>query len=373
LVDVVSEAVSMIESAVGRLRNVFASGRRWVGIRFGAGLAMIGVALALALVAADAVQAAQVNVYSERKEALIKPLFDRFTETTGIEVRLVTAGASELHERLVAEGADSPADLLITVDAGNLHRAKLAGLLQPVESAVLTGNIPARFRDPGNMWFGLSLRARVIVYAKDRIRADQLSSYEDLADPKWRGRLVVRSSSNVYNQSLIASMIAAHGIDQAEAWAAGLVANFARDPKGGDTDQIMAVAAGEADLAIANSYYYGRMVASDDQRDRDAVAKTGIFFPNQSDRGTHVNVSGAGVTRAAKNRDLAIRLLEFMAGDQGQRLFAELNHEFPVRPGIARSAVVAAWGDFKIDPLDLAVLGENNMEAIRLADRAGWR
>lgn len=332
----------------------------------------LGLLCAVALVAGDA-RAGEVNVYSGRKEALIKPLLERFTAETGIAVNLVTGKSDQLHQRLLAEGRNSPADMLITADAGNLHRAKMAGLLQAVDSALLRERIPARYRDPDGMWFGLSLRARVIIYAPDRVDPGALSSYEALADPRWKGRIAVRSSGNVYNQSLIASLIAAHGVEATETWARGLVANFARSPKGGDTDQIRAVAAGEADVAIANTYYYARLVASAKNGDKAVVKATRLFFPNQDGRGTHVNVSGAGVTAHAKNRDEAVRLLEFMASDEGQRLFAELNHEFPVRDDIARSAVVSAWGAFKADPLALSVLGENNAEALRLADRAGWR
>jgi len=342
----------------------------WLGRR-GVGVA-VGLVCAVALVAGDA-RAGEVNVYSGRKEALIKPLLERFTAATGIAVNLVTGKSDQLHVRLLAEGRNSPADMLITADAGNLHRAKMAGLLQTVDSALLRERIPARYRDPDGTWFGLSLRARVIIYAPDRVDRGALSTYEALADPRWKGRIVVRSSGNVYNQSLIASLIAAHGVAATETWARGLVANFARSPKGGDTDQIRAVAAGEADVAIANTYYYARLVASAKNGDKAVVKATRLFFPNQNGRGAHVNVSGAGVTAHAKNRDDAIRLLEFMASDEGQRLFAELNHEFPVRDGIARSAVVSGWGAFKADPLALAVLGENNAEALRLADRAGWR
>ncbi len=335
---------------------------------------VLGSALLVSLVGGlGAAVAAEVNLYSERKEALIRPVLDRFTEKTGIEVNLVTGKANQLHERLLAEGRNTPADLLITVDAGNLHRAKRAGLLQPVESRTLGERIPARYRDPDGAWFGLSLRARVFIYAPERVDVAELSTYEALAAPRWKDRIVVRSSSNIYNQSLIASLIAANGVAETETWARGLVANFARAPKGGDTDQIRAVAAGEADVAIANTYYYGRLVASSDEADQAVVAKTAIMFPSQDGRGTHVNVAGAGVTAHAKNRDEAVRLLEFMAGDEGQRLFAELNHEFPVRDDVPRSAVARSWGAFKADPLDLAVLGENNAEALRLADRAGWR
>ncbi len=331
------------------------------------------LAACLAAAAANAAVAAEVNIYSARKEALIRPVLDMFTADTGIAVNLVTGKAGQLHERLEAEGRNSPADVFLTVDAGNLHRAKTAGLLQPVRSAALDETVPARWRDPEGYWYGFSLRARILVRAIDRVGADDLSTYEALADPAWAGRVLVRSSSNVYNRSLIASMIEAHGAGAVETWARGLVANMARNPKGGDTDQIRAVAAGEGDVAIVNSYYYGRLAASDDAGDRAIVAATAPFFPNQDDRGTHVNVSGAGLCAHAPNPEQGARLLDYLAGESAQALFAELNHEIPVRAGVASSNVVAGWGAFAMDDLPLAVLGERNREAIELADRAGWR
>ena len=327
--------------------------------------------MALALAVPDS-RAGEVNVYSARKEALIKPLLDRFAEATGTTVNLVTGDAALLHERLAAEGRNSPADLFITADVGNLHRAKAAGLLRTVESAALEAAVPAAYRDPDGTWYGLSLRARVIVYAPDRVSVDELSTYEDLADPRWAGRLLVRSSSNVYNQSLIASLIAADGEAATEAWARGLVANMARNPKGGDTDQIRGVAAGEGDVALANTYYYGRLAGSDKPEERAVAAVTRLFFPNQDGRGAHVNISGAGVAAHAPNRQAALRLLEFLASHEGQRLFAELNHELPVDPSVPASGIVAAWGPFKADTAGLGRLGELNGAAIRLADRAGW-
>ena len=331
------------------------------------------IAACAALAAADAARAAEVNVYSARKEALIRPLLDAFTADSGIEVRLVTGKAGQLHERLAAEGRNSPADVFLTVDAGNLHRAREASLLRPVRSAVLEQAVPARWRDPDGYWFGFSLRARVLVYAADRVAPGELSTYEALADPAWRGRILVRSSGNIYNQSLIASLIAANGAEATEAWARGLVANMARTPKGGDTDQIRAVAAGEGDVAIANTYYYGALAASDDPADRAVVAATGVFFPNRDGRGAHVNVSGAGICAHAPNAESALALLEYLAGPEAQEAFARLNHEFPVRAGVPLSGAAAAWGDVRMDDLPLAVLGARNREAIELADRAGWR
>jgi len=333
----------------------------------------ISCAVSAAFAVAAAAPAAEVNVYSARKEALIAPILDAFSEETGVAVRLVTGNAGQLHERLLAEGRNSPADLFVTVDAGNLHRARQAGLLRPVRSDVLDAAVPARWRDPDGFWFGLSLRARVLVYAVDRVSPDDLSTYEALADPIWSDRVLVRSSSNIYNQSLIASMIEARGTAATEEWARGLVANLARDPKGGDTDQIRAVAAGEGDVAIVNTYYYGGLAASADPADRAAADATRPFFPNRGGRGTHVNISGAGVCAHAPNAAEAVALLEYLAGETAQAAFAALNHEIPVRAGAPSSDIVAGWGAFEMDDLPLAVLGERNREAIELADRAGWR
>jgi iron(III) transport system substrate-binding protein len=322
---------------------------------------------------AEPILAVQVNLYSARQEALIKPLLDQFTAQAGIKVNLVTGDPDALLMRLKSEGRNSPADLLLTVDVGRLLRAQEAGLLQPVDSAVLHAAIPAQYRDPQGYWFGLSLRARVIVYARDRVSADQLATYEALTDPKWKGKICVRSSSNVYNQSLVAAMIARWGIAKTEAWARGLVANLARPPEGGDRDQIKAVAAGQCDLAIVNTYYLGGMLHSADASEREAAAKVTLFWPDQRGTGAHINVSGAGVTKAAKNRDHALRLLEFMVSDGAQRWYAEKNFEYPVKPGVAISDTLREWGEFVADDLELSLLGKHNAEAVRLMDRAGWK
>ncbi len=315
----------------------------------------------------------EVNIYSYRKEALIRPQLTAFTEATGIEVNLITGSADALIERLRGEGRNSPADVVLTSDAGRLARAQDLGLLQAVHSDVLEANIPETLRDPDGYWFGLSIRARPIFYAQDRVDPSELSTYEDLADARWRGRLLVRSSGNIYNQSLLAAMIAENGAAAAEAWAGAVEANMARRPQGGDTDQLKALAAGEGDVAIANSYYYGRLLASEDKRDRDVAAKIGLFWPNQNGRGTHVNVSGGAVALHAPNRDNAVRLLEFLASDAAQELYARVDHEFPIRAGIALSAVVASFGDFVADDLSLHLLGKFNGQAVRIFDRVGWR
>lgn len=318
--------------------------------------------------------AAEVNVYSARKEALIKPLLDKFTGETGIKVNLVTGEADALLSRLSNEGRNTPADLFITVDAGRLHQAETEGLLQPVDDARLKEAIPSAYRDPEGYWFGLSLRARVILYAKERVNPSELSSYEDLADPKWRGRICIRSSDNVYNQSLAASMIAAHGEKEAEEWVRGLVANLARPPKGGDRDQIKAAAAGLCDLAIANTYYYGGMLYGEGEPgEREAAQKMGLFWPNQNGRGAHVNISGAAITRYAKNRDNALRLLEYLVGLEAQRWYAEVNYEYPVAANVPVSDALKSWGAFTADSLNLGILGEYNKAAVKLMDRAGWK
>lgn len=336
------------------------------------------VALTLTLIAmvlSSTVHAGSVvNIYSARKEALIKPLLDRFTAESGIETRLITAEAGPLLERLRREGRNSPADLFITVDAGRLHQAKEAGVLQPVESAALDAAVPAPYRDPQGLWFGLSLRARPIMYAIERVNSNELSSYLALSDPKWRGRICIRSSSNIYNQSLVASMIAALGEAATLEWLKGLVENFARKPAGGDRDQIRAAAAGECDIAIANTYYFARMRAGEvGNEDRKASEKIAVFWPNQDGRGVHVNVSGAGVTEAAPNRDNAVRLLEFLVTDEAQAWYAEVNNEYPVKPGVRWSKVVREMGRFKADDLNLSVLGSNNALAVKLMDQAGWQ
>lgn len=314
-----------------------------------------------------------VNVYSARQEALIKPLLDEFSSATGIQVRLVTARAEELLQRIRLEGRNSPADVLITVDAGNLNQAQEAGVFQPIASETLTQAVPEAFRDADGHWFGLSLRARPVMVAKDRVDADAISTYADLTDERWRGKICVRSSTNVYNQSMLAAMIAHEGAEAAEAWARGIVANMARPPQGGDRDQIAAVADGACDIAIANTYYLGGMLAGDDAGQRAAAEQIRVVFPNQDTTGTHVNVSGAGVLVHAPNRDNAVRLLEFLTSPEAQRWYAEVNQEYPVRPDVERSDILKRFGDFKMDDLNLATLGQYQAEAVRIFDRVGWR
>lgn len=320
-----------------------------------------------------AVTPAEVNIYSSRHYDADKLLFAAFEKETGIQVNVIEGKDDELIERLKAEDRNSPADILLAVDAGRMWRAQDAGVLQPVSSGTLEQAVPAEYREKDGHWFGLSARARVIIYNKDKVKPEELSTYEDLADPKWKGRLLVRSSTNVYNQSLTGSILAAHGPEVTEAWAKGLAANFARKPQGGDIDQIKAVAAGEGDIAISNTYYFARMLASDNPVDKAAAEKVGIFFPNQGDRGAHVNISGAGVAKYAPNRDNAVKFLEFLAKPEAQKIFAEANYEFPVVAGIPSHPVVAAWGDFKRDSLNASIYGQNNPEALKIMDRAGWQ
>ncbi|WP_038051998.1 Fe(3+) ABC transporter substrate-binding protein [Thioalkalivibrio sp. ALJ1] len=337
---------------------------------------LIGTAAAIAvsmpLVGCSPADEDEVNLYSARQENLIKPLLDDFTDQTGIKVNLVTGGADSLLQRLRQEGRNSPADVFITVDAARLHHASEAGVLQGTESDLLNENIPERYRDPDGLWFGLSSRARPILYHKDRVDPDDLSTYEALTDEKWEGRICIRSSDNVYNQSLVAAMIATEGAEHAQEWANGIVANMARPPQGGDRDQIRAVANGVCDIAVANTYYLGLMLDGEG-RDREVAEQIGVFWPNQDDRGTHVNISGAGVTAHAPNRENAIRLLEFMTSNEAQEWYAEVNQEYPIRDDVPASEILQGFGEFKSDDIELYRLGDNNAEAVRIMDRARWR
>ena len=323
---------------------------------------------------ADASQT--VNVYSARQEALIKPLLDRFSKRTGIQVNLVTGKADTLLARLELEGDNSPADVLITTDAGRLHRAKTAGLLQQVHSKTLHDLVPANYRDGDDYWFGLSIRARVIIAAGDKLDKRTIDSYEMLASPALRGKLCMRSSDNIYNQSLVASMIAAHGEQETLKWAKGIVGNFARPPTGGDRDQILAVAGGLCDVTLANTYYYAMMLSGDNPLHQKAAKQVEIVWPNQNGRGTHVNVSGAGVTRAAKQREgatqAAAKLIEYLTSESSQHWYAEINNEYPLATDEDINPMLKSRGQFKRDPLNLDKLGELNNAAVRLMDEAGW-
>jgi iron(III) transport system substrate-binding protein len=335
---------------------------------------LASAALGLGLVLGGQASADEVvNVYSARHYPSDQILFDLFTKETGIAVQVINGNAEELMQRQKQEAENSPADVLITVDAGNLWRAQEMGLFQGVKSAVLEKEIPENLRDPQGRWFAFSKRARVIIYNPDKVKAEELSTYQSLADPKWKGRVLVRSSNNIYNQSLVSAMIETEGAEKTEAWAKGLVANFARKPEGGDIDQIMALTAGLGDVAISNSYYFARMLNSDKPDVKAKVEKLKIFFPNQQARGTHINVSGAGVAAYAPNQANAVKFLEFLISPEAQKVFADANNEFPVRADVPAAPVVAAWGDFKADPVSVTALGKNNAEAVKIMDRVEWR
>ncbi len=311
--------------------------------------------------------AQEVVVYSARIEQLIKPMFDAFTKETGIKVKYTTDNEGALLARLEAEGKNTPADMLITADAGNLWAAARAGLLKPVQSEVLGKNIPAHLRDPQNEWFGLSIRARTIIYNTNKVKPAELTTYEDLASPKWKNRLCLRTSKKVYNQSLVAMMIAEHGEAEAEKIVKGWVGNLATDPLSDDTRALEFVAAGKCDVTLVNTYYFGRLMQ------KDPALPLAVFWPNQSQGGVHVNVSGAGVTRYGKHSKEAIKLLEFLSSDKAQNLFADVNMEYPANPNIKVDAFVASWGDFKQNPMNLAKAGELQAAAVKLMDRAGYR
>ncbi|NET51216.1 MAG: Fe(3+) ABC transporter substrate-binding protein [Merismopedia sp. SIO2A8] len=313
-----------------------------------------------------------INVYSARHYDVDDALYQTFTDQTGIEVNLLEGKSDELLERLQSEGENSPADIFMTVDAGRLWRAEEAGLFQAVDSDVLESSIPENLRHPDGLWFGLTKRARGIVYNVDAVSPDELSTYEALAEPEWNGRVCIRSSSNIYNQSLIGSMIETKGVEATEAWVTELVNNLAREPEGGDTDQIKAVAAGQCDVAIANHYYWARLAKSEDAADQEVVSKTAVFFPNQGDRGTHVNISGAGVLANAPNSENAIAFLEFLASPEAQKVFGEGNNEYPVVEGVSVDPIVAELGEFKVDEVNVSSYGRNNPEVVKLVDRVGW-
>ncbi len=307
----------------------------------------------------------EVNLYSSRHYDTDLALYEDFTKATGIKVNRIEAGADALIERITNEGEFSPADLLITVDAGRLWRAEEAGVLAPVESEVLSERLPDYLRHPDGLWFGLSTRARVIIYNKAAGAPEGLESYADLADPTWQGDICVRSSSNIYNISLLSSIVANDGAEAAEAWASGVVANFARPPQGNDTANIEAVASGECRLSIVNTYYLPRMEA-------DVLDAVGVIFPNQGSNGTHINISGAGVTVNAPNRENAIRFLEYLTEEQAQQYFANGNNEYPAVSSVEAASAVEQLGEFTPDTLNAAEIGRNQTEAVRIFDRAGW-
>ncbi len=309
----------------------------------------------------------EIVVYSARKEHLIKPLFDKYTKKTGVKIKYITGNEGVLLERLKAEDKNTPADMLITVDAGNLWHAAQEGVLQPVKSDVLEASIPENLRDPDGNWFGLSVRARTIVYNTEKVDPALLSSYKGLSGDQWKGKLVLRTSRKVYNQSLVASLIAEHGEEQTARIVQGWVNNLAAAPFSNDTKALEAVAAGIGQATIVNTYYFGRLMK------KKPDLPLAIFWPNQKEGGVHMNVSGAGITKHADNRDGAVKLLEWLAGEEAQSQFAALNMEYPVNQVIPPAPIVAAWGTFEGSPLNVAVYGKLQTDAIKLMDRAGYK
>lgn len=332
------------------------------------------IALLAALVPAFAVAAeGEVNIYNSRHYSTDTQLWEAFTKATGIKVNVINADHDQLIQRLVQEGENSPADVLITVDAGRLVFAADKNLFAPVKSAVLEKTIPASLRDPENRWFGLAYRARIVVYHKDRVDPAELSTYEALAAPALKGRLLVRSGTSTYNLALMGAIIDVDGVAGAEAWGKGIVANLARPPEGGDTDQIRAIAAGLGDVALANHYYFARLAGSERPEDRAVVQNLKVLFPSLADRGTHINISGAGVIRTAKNRDNAVRLLEYLVTPEAQAYFANVAYEYPVNAAVPPNPILASWGPFKRDQLNPAVYAANSAEAAKIMDRVGWK
>ena len=323
-------------------------------------------ALALTLFGGTVQAADEVVVYSSRIDELIKPVFDAYTAKTGVKIKFITDKEAPLMQRIKAEGQNGVADLLLTVDAGNLWQAEQMGILQPITSDIIDANIPPQYRAKSHDWTGLSLRARTIVYATERVKPSELSTYEALADKQWEGRLCLRTAKKVYNQSLTATMIETHGEAKTEQIIKGWVGNLSTDVFSDDTAVLQAIEAGQCDVGVVNTYYYGRL----HKQQPDLPIK--LFWPNQGDRGVHINLSGIGLTKHAPHPEAAKKLVEWMTGEEAQKLFADINQEFPANPQVKPSAEVAAWGKFKADSLPVEVAGKRQAEAIRLMDRAGW-
>ena len=317
----------------------------------------------------------EVNLYSQRHYAVDELQYKNFTEKTGIKVNVVKANADQLIERLKNEGDDSPADLFITVDAGKLYNARQAGVLQKISSDNINENIISDLRDPDGFWAPITYRSRIIVYSNDRVKKSDLNSYEDLANPKWKGRLLVRSSSNAYNQALMSSLVANLGSENTEKWSSAVVSNFARDPKGSDRDQVKAIAAGQGDIAIVNSYYIGLLLASEKEEEQNAGNSVSVFFPNQgeADRGSHINISAIGLTKSSPNKENAIKLIEYLTSEEAQEVYVNNSYEYPANSLVEPSDIVKSWGNFKIDKLNLNALGEFRPEALKIFDKTGWK
>jgi iron(III) transport system substrate-binding protein len=325
-------------------------------------------ALALAPLALPAL-ADEVNIYSHRQPELLQPLVDAFTAETGIDVNVAFVDKG-MAERLMAEGDRSPADLIMTVDVARLIELVNAGVTQAVDSPVLAADIPAAFRDPANHWFGLTTRARIVYASKERVKDGEVTTYEDLADPKWKGRICMRSGTNDYNVALAAAVLAHHDAEYTKTWLQGLKSNLARKPAGGDRDQVKAIWAKECDIGIGNTYYLGQMIADPEQSEwADSVR---IVFPTFEGQGTHLNISGVAMTKAAPNRDAAVKLMEWLSSDKAQKIYAETNYEFPVKPGVERSALVKSWGEFTPDSLSLSEVAEKRPAAIKLIEEVDF-
>lgn len=332
-------------------------------------------AIALAMLFVSCSNQNEVNVYSARHYDTDQDLYAEFTEETGIEVNLIEGGSDELIERVKSEGLNSPADILITVDAGRLWRAEEADILQPFESETLNERVPSEFRHPEGLWVGLSKRVRGLVVNPETVENHEELTYEDLADERFEGRVCIRSSNNIYNQSLVASMIETIGAEETEEWANGLVANFARSPQGGDRDQIRAVASGVCDVAVANHYYLAVMITGDDEADKEAANKVKFVFPNQGEgeRGAHINISGAGILKNSPNKENAIQFLEYLTTPEAQKYFISGNNEYPINEEAEIADVLKEFGEFESDAVNVSALGQNNPEAIQIMDRAGWQ
>ncbi len=327
-------------------------------------------AIAVVLLAGAAPGLAQeVNLYSARQPELIQPILDAFTAETGIAVNIVFLEKGMI-ERLQAEGDRSPADLILTTDIANLAAIVDAGVTQAVQSDIIEAAIAAEFRDPADMWFGVTARARVIYASRDRVADGAVTTYEDLADPKWQGRICTRSGLHNYNIALLSAAIGHHGVAAAEAWAAGLKANLAQKPEGGDRDQAKAIWAGVCDIALGNTYYVGQMLADAEQAEWANAIR--IIYPRFADGGTHLNISGMAMTKSAPNRDSALKLMEFLVSPSAQAQYAGRNHEFPLAAGVARSALVASWGDFSADDLPLSAIAANRAEALKIMERVAY-
>lgn len=343
-------------------------------IRASRALIFAGVMLGVFSITEATAQQKVLNLYTARHYSTDEAFYTGFTKNTGIKINRIEGGEDALFERIKAEGANSPADVFLTVDVARLWRADQAGIFASVKSALLDKRVPAAYRDPENKWFGFSARARVIAYDRSKLKPADLARYEDLANPKWKEEICVRPSSHPYNLSLISSMINHLGEEKATEWARGVTANLARPPRGGDTDQLRAVAVGECAIAISNHYYYVRIMRSQKPEDQALVKKVGLIWPNQGERGTHINISGGGMLQHAPHRDAAAKFLEYLASDEAQTLFAKGNNEWPTVNGVKlANPALESLGKFKIDSLPLASLGKTQAAAQRLADQVGWK